>query len=286
MSANKQKIKKILVIKDPIINKDQQEEFAHLCFSDSNMALNQMLKITEDLRHIYKQKKEALLATNAAHHEVLMRLAIAAEFRDEDTGAHIIRIGYMAEKLSLLLGHSEEFGFMIRLAAPMHDVGKIGIPDSILKKPGKLALDERIIMDTHAEIGHKILANSSVPLFQLAATIALTHHEKFDGSGYPNQSAGDDIAIAGRIVALIDFFDALTMNRCYRKAFSDIAAIEMVLEQKGKHFDPAIVDVFIANIDEFIALRQSINLNPIHYEQLINYSLEIFNVELSDQIKL
>lgn len=262
-------------------NNDNRDELPHLGFSDSNMALNQMLKITEDLRNVYQEKKEALLATNAAHHEVLMRLAMAAEFRDEDTGVHIIRIGYMAEKLSFLLGQSEEFGFMIRLAAPMHDVGKIGIPDSILKKPGKLELDERIIMDTHAEIGHRILANSNVPLFQLAATIALTHHEKFDGTGYPNQSTGENIAIAGRIVALIDFFDALTMDRCYRKAFTDVAAIEMVLEQKGKHFDPAIVDIFLANIDQFIALRQRINLNPINYGQLINYSLETFTAEVT-----
>ena len=111
------------------VNHAEQDALPYLGFSDSNMALNQMLKITEDLRHVYQEKKEALLATNAAHHEVLMRLAMAAEFRDEDTGVHIIRIGYMAEKLSLLLGQSEEFGFMIRLAAPMHDVGKIGIPD-------------------------------------------------------------------------------------------------------------------------------------------------------------
>lgn len=265
------------------VNNAEQDALPYLGFSDSNMALNQMLKITEDLRHVYQEKKEALLATNAAHHEVLMRLAMAAEFRDEDTGVHIIRIGYMAEKLSLLLGQSEEFGFMIRLAAPMHDVGKIGIPDSILKKPGKLDPDERVIMDTHSKIGYKILANSTVPLFQLAATIALTHHEKFDGTGYPNRSQGKSIAIGGRIVALIDFFDALTMDRCYRKSFSDEAAIEMVLEQKSKHFDPEIVDVFLANIDEFIALRQRINLNPINYAQLINYSLETFNAELRNQ---
>lgn len=260
-------------------NYDEQNVIPYLGFSDSSMALNQMLKITEDLRHVYQEKKDALLATNAAHHEVLMRLAMAAEFRDGDTGIHIIRLGYMAEKLSHLLGESEEFCFMIRLAAPMHDVGKIGIPDSILKKPGKLEIDEKIMMDTHAEIGYKILANSTVPLFQLAANIALTHHEKFDGTGYPYQTSGKNITIAGRIVALIDFFDALTMDRCYRKAFSDEVAIAMVIEQKGKHFDPDIVDVFLANIDDFIALRQRINFNPINYGQLINYSLETFTAE-------
>lgn len=260
-------------------NPNVQDEIPYLGFSDSNMALNQMLKITEDLRHVYHEKKDALLATNAAHHEVLMRLAMAAEFHDEETGFHMIRLGYMAEKLSFLMGMSEEFCFMIRLAAPMHDVGKIGIQDSVLRKPGKLEVDEKVTIDTHAEIGYKILANSSVPLFQLAATIALTHHEKFDGTGYPNQTAGEDIPIAGRIVGLIDFFDALKMDRCYKKAFSDEEAIAILLEEKGKHFDPDIIDVFMANVDEFIALREHITVNPIHYDRLINYSLEIFTAD-------
>ncbi len=247
-----------------------------LAFSDSDMALKQMVKITEDLKRTYQARDNTLLAVNEAHHQVLMRLAIAAEYRDEDTGVHIIRLGYMAEKLSTLLGESEEYAFMMRLAAPMHDVGKIGIPDSILKKPGKLDVNEREVMNTHAEIGFNILANSNVPLFKLAATIALSHHEKYDGTGYPNQLAGNDIPLAGRIVAIIDYFDALTMDRCYRQTFSDDIAIKMVLEQSGTHFDPNLVDLFIENIDTFIKLRQKINENPLTYNQLINYSLEIF----------
>ena len=205
-----------------------------------------------------------------------MRLAFAAKYRDDDTGVHIIRLGYMAEKLSVLLGESEEFSFMMRLATPMHDVGKIGIPDSILKKPSKLDANEREIMNTHTQIGFDILANSNVPLFQLAATIALSHHEKYDGTGYPNQSAGNDIPLAGRIVAIVDFFDAITMDRCYRQSFSDEVAIEMVLEQSGKHFDPNLVKLFISNIDTFIKIRQRLNQNPLTYNQLIEHSLEIF----------
>lgn len=247
-----------------------------LAFSDSNMALKQMVKITEDLKAVYQTRSKALLDVNEAHHEALMRLALAAAYRDEDTGTHIIRLGYMAEKLSTLLGESEEYAFMMRLAAPMHDVGKIGIPDSVLKKPGALNRDEREIIKTHAEIGFNILANSNVPLFKLAATIALSHHEKFDGTGYPNQLSGKDIPLAGRIVTIIDYFDALLMDRCYRQAVSDETAIEMVLEQSGKHFDPDLVELFIANKDSFIDLRKKINENPLTYNQLINYSLEIF----------
>ena len=218
----------------------------------------------------------ALSAIHEARHEVLMRLAIAAEYRDEATEQHMIRLGYMAEKLSALLGKSEEFCYMIRLAAPMHDVGNIGIPEAILKKPGKLSTQERLMMNTHTDIGYKILANSNAPLFQLAATIALTHHEKFDGTGYPQQLAGDAIPMAGRIVALVDYFDALTTNKRYRAAFSDAQAIEMVLAQSGKHFDPEMVAVFIANIAYFIQLRLSINANPLEYGPLVNYSLASF----------
>lgn len=256
--------------------KHKAEVIPALAFSNSDMALQQMLKITEDLKNVYEKRNEALIAVNEAHHEVLMRLAIAAEYRDEDTGVHIIRLGYMAEKLSDFLGESEDFCFMMRLAAPMHDVGKIGIPDSILKNPDQLDSEERVIMNTHAEIGFNILANSNVPLFKLASIIALTHHEKYDGSGYPNKLVADSIPLAGRIVAIIDYFDALTMDRCYRQAIKDEVAIDMVLEQSGKHFDPRIVDVFIANIDTFIALRQRINKNPLKYDQLINYSSDTF----------
>jgi putative two-component system response regulator len=247
-----------------------------MAFSDSSAAMQQMLKITEDLRSVYEKNNETKNAVNEAHHEVLMRLAIAAEYRDEDTGNHIIRVGYMAENLCKLLGESDEYCQMIRLAAPMHDVGKIGIPDSILKSPNALSPEEREIMNKHAEIGYKILANSSVPLFKLAATIALTHHEKYDGSGYPNKLMRNFIPLAGRVVALIDYFDALTMDRCYRKAFTDDKAIEMIIDQSGKHFDPNIVEVFLENIHTFIEIRERVNKDPFKYSQLIDYSLETF----------
>jgi len=243
--------------------------------ADDNDAstLGQMLKIAEDLRQLYEEKKRALQALNHAHHEVLLKLAAAAEFRDGDTGVHIVRLGLMAEKLSLLCGETVEYGFMMRLAAPMHDVGKIGIPDHILKKPGQLTPEERQQMNRHAEIGHQMLL-SSVPLFQLAASIALTHHERFDGSGYPNGLKGHDIPLEGRVVALVDYFDALTMDRCYRKALEDEEVIGMIEAGRARHFDPELVEIFVGNIESFIKLRNHTNARCLLFKDLIHHSAD------------
>jgi len=194
-----------------------------------------------------------------AHHQALLALARAAEFKDGDTGQHIIRIGALSEHLAQRLNLDQTFCSMLRYAAPMHDIGKIGTPDSILKKPGKLSAEERDEMERHAEYGARILGGSGVALFDLAAEIALCHHEKFDGSGYPHQMRGHEIPISGRVVALIDFFDALTMKRCYRDALTDEVALHMVKEGSGSHFDPEIADVLIQHADEFIDLRERIN---------------------------
>lgn len=242
-------------------------------FSDGEMALRQMLKIKQDIERESMHRENALLASNKAHHEVLIRLAIAAEYRDNDTGSHIIRLGYMAEKLSALLGESDVFCFLIRLAAPMHDVGKIGVPDSLLNAAGESNAEDIPMLQAHAEIGYKILANSNIALFQLAATIALNHHEKLDGSGYPNKLLGKNIPLAGRIVSIIDCFDALTTDKSDRKAFSDNVAVEMMLEKRGSYFDPEILDVFVEHINDFIELRQKINSIKIEYSQLMNFSL-------------
>jgi len=251
----------------------KQPEF-HVPGSDNHESiLSQMLKITEDLRQLYDEKKRALHALTHAHHEVLMKLATAAEFRDDDTGVHIVRLGLMAEKLSLLYGETVEFSFMIRLAAPMHDVGKIGIPDHILKKPGQLTPDEREQMNRHAEIGHQMLL-STVPLFELAASIALTHHEKFDGSGYPAGLKGHAIPLEGRVVALVDYFDALTMDRCYRKALDDEQVIDMIAAQKQRHFDPELAELFIDNVSSFIALRENTNARSLMFKDLIHLSAD------------
>ena len=188
---------------------------------------------------------------------------------DDDTGVHIMRIGFLAEALALALGEPVAFSQMLRRAAPMHDIGKIGVPDDVLKKPGSYTAEERAVMNKHPEIGAQILGRSRIPLFQLAAELALTHHERWDGCGYPRSLAGEAIPLSGRIVAVVDFFDALTMDRCYRKAFTDEVALVMLSEQRGVAFDPRLVDCFIANADAMIALREHVNAASPSYEALV-----------------
>ncbi|MFB1031875.1 MAG: HD-GYP domain-containing protein, partial [Thauera sp.] len=161
--------------------------------------------------------------------------------------------------LARLLGKPEAWCRDIELAAPMHDIGKIGIPDSILKKPGGLTAQEREIMQTHPLIGAQILGNTDVPVLAMAAEIALGHHERWDGTGYPRGLAGDAIPESARIVAVIDFIDALTMDRCYRKALSDAETLTMLQATRGSHFDPAIVDAAVAAFPRLAALRDAIN---------------------------
>ncbi|MFO1326204.1 MAG: HD domain-containing protein [Rubrivivax sp.] len=228
-----------------------------------------MERLLKDLGRMYRERNEALREVTAAHHEALFRLALAAEFRDDDTGAHIVRMGFLAEALALLAGEPPHWAAMLRLAAPMHDVGKIGIPDAVLKKPGGLTREERAVMDSHARIGADIMGRSRIPLFQMAAQVALTHHERWDGGGYPRRLAGETIPLAGRIVAVVDVFDALTMDRCYRKALPDARALEMVQAGSGSAFDPRLIELFTAHIDELVALRDRVNRAGAGFDDLI-----------------
>ena len=180
-----------------------------------------------------------------AQAETVRRLSMAVEFRDEDTGAHIERIGRFSTLLAEQIGLEEELCERMSHAAPLHDVGKVAIPDAILLKPGKLTAQERAIVETHAEEGHRLLKGSSSAILDLAATIALSHHEKWDGSGYPRGVVGEAIPIEGRIVAIADVFDALTSDRVYRKAFAVDEAVAMMRNERGKHFDPVLLDAFM-----------------------------------------
>ena len=236
-------------------------------FDDAASA--QMETIVADLGRMYRERNDALREVANAHHEALLRLSLAAELRDDDTGVHIMRIGFMAEALALALGEPVAFAQMLRRAAPMHDIGKIGVPDAVLKKPGGYTAEERAVMNRHPEIGAQILGRSRIPLFQLAAELALTHHERWDGSGYPRKLVGEAIPLSGRIVAVVDFFDALTMDRCYRAAFSDEVALQMLLAQRGVAFDPRLVDGFIAHATGMIALRERVNAAPPNFETLV-----------------
>jgi CheY-like chemotaxis protein len=189
--------------------------------------------------------QRALSELEIAQAETVRRLSMAVEFRDEDTGAHIERIGRFSTLLAEQVGLEPDFCATLSHAAPLHDVGKVAIPDAILLKPGKLTAEERAIVETHAEEGHRLLRGSSSSILDLAATIALSHHEKWDGSGYPRGVTGEAIPIEGRIVAVADVFDALTSDRVYRTAFTVEEAVEMMLEQRGHHFDPVLLDAFM-----------------------------------------
>jgi HD-GYP domain-containing protein (c-di-GMP phosphodiesterase class II)/methylmalonyl-CoA mutase cobalamin-binding subunit len=189
--------------------------------------------------------KRALSELEIAQAETVQRLSMAVEFRDEDTGAHIERIGRFSVLLAEHIGMDADFCERLRHAAPLHDVGKVAIPDAILLKPGPLTPEERAIVETHAEEGHRLVRGSSSSILDMAATIALSHQEKWDGSGYPRGLKGEAIPIEGRIVAVADVFDALTSDRVYRKAFSVEDAIQMMREQRGRHFDPILLDAFM-----------------------------------------
>jgi putative two-component system response regulator len=189
--------------------------------------------------------------------ETIHRLSRAVETRDTETGSHIERIGALAASIGERLGLEAEQVELMRIASPMHDVGKIGISDRILRKPGKLTPEEQVEMQRHTEIGYSILSGSEAEPLDLAAEIALTHHEKMDGSGYPRGLNGDEIPLEGRIAAVVDVFDALISDRVYRQAFSVKEATEIMSKGRGSHFDPKPLDALLSDADTLSAMRSS-----------------------------
>ena len=188
--------------------------------------------------------------------EVIFTMGSIAEFRSKETGEHIKRVAKYSRILAAAYGLCEDDIDMLELASPMHDIGKIAIPDAILNKPGKLTNEEFEIIKTHAQKGHDMLGISNRPLFKVASQIALTHHEKYDGTGYPNSLKGEDIPIFGRITALADVFDAIGSDRCYKKAWEMEKVLEFIKEQRGKHFDPKLVDIFFDNLDDILKIKE------------------------------
>lgn len=191
----------------------------------------------------------------AREREIVFRLSRAAEYRDPETGAHIMRMAHYSKHIAQNLGLSQADQDLILEAAPMHDIGKVGIADGILLKPGKLFPEEFEIMKRHAQIGHDILAGSASCTLQTGAEIALTHHEKFDGTGYPNGLSGEGIPFFGRIVAVADVFDALTSERPYKPAWDMERATALIREGAGSHFDPGCVEAFFMRWENILEIR-------------------------------
>ena len=211
-------------------------------------------RLGTDLNHVTDGLKRS-------HESTVHRLAQAAELRDDSTGRHIWRVseycGLLAKRVGLPQLHQD----LVRKASPLHDVGKIGIPDQILFKPGRLTTDEYDLIKRHPEYGHDMLINGDSPLLDTAAVIALTHHEKFNGSGYPHRLSGDRIPIEGRITAIADVFDALTSERCYKPAFAFDESLRIMQHGRGTHFDPELLDLFVGSLPEVKQIHQQALLN-------------------------
>ncbi|MBN2803951.1 MAG: two-component system response regulator [Deltaproteobacteria bacterium] len=222
----------------------------HLALYYQNKHLEEVVAArTSELNSAFNKLKAASIDT-------ILRLSRAADYKDDDTGVHVIRMSNYAAAVATQLGHDKTFIENLLWAAPMHDIGKIGIPDRILLKPGKLDKEEWEFMQRHSEMGSNILMGSDSEIIQLAEVVALTHHEKWDGSGYPRGLKGEDIPISGRITAIADVFDALTTKRPYKEPFSIEKSFAIIKEGKGKHFDPNVVDAFFAAEENILKIKK------------------------------
>ena len=225
----------------------------------ANALRRRRLEIENKAHH---ERLEQLVAERTAEldrsrEETIHRLAAAAELRDNETGQHIARVSRYCELIARRLGLPYDRCELLRIASPLHDIGKIAIPDHILRKPGPLSADERRVVETHTEHGHSILAGSQEPLLQLGAEIAWTHHERFDGDGYPRRLAGDAIPLAGRIVAVADVFDALVSDRVYRLALPIDEVVATMQAARGGHFDPDALEALLTAIPLALSIRDT-----------------------------
>lgn len=219
---------------------------------------NRDLELAERAESLAETVRRATADILLAEEETIFRLTRAAEYRDKETKNHIVRMGHYSRLLAARIGRPTAEQELIFLAAPMHDMGKVAIPDSILLKEGKLTPTEWEIMKSHARAGYEILKESDSPVIKMGAEIALSHHEKWDGSGYPNGLKGKDIALTGRICALADVFDALVSTRPYKKAWPLSDVLETLKKGKGQHFDPTLVDEFLQIIPDVQKVRKAL----------------------------
>ncbi len=214
------------------------------------------VKLSNRAKWLEEEVKKATHLIETREDEIIIRLSKAAEFRDDDTGSHILRMAHYSYIIAQKLSLPEKQQNIILKSAPMHDVGKIAIPDNILLKPAKLTQEEFEIIKTHTTSGFDILSDSEIEMLQISSVIALSHHEKYNGKGYPKGLKGDDIPLVGRICAVADVFDALTSERPYKKAWSVEKALDLIKSERGEHFDPKCVDAFLTGLDEILEIKK------------------------------
>uniref|UniRef100_A0A7V5XFN9 Response regulator n=1 Tax=Thermodesulfobacterium geofontis TaxID=1295609 RepID=A0A7V5XFN9_9BACT len=242
-------------LKARIVSLSKIKKYRDFLKNYQNLLEKEVEKKTSELQKLYLQLQIAYNEIKDLSLEIIYRLAKAAEFKDKYTGFHIQKIGFYSTKIAEHLGLSKEQIELIKYSSPLHDIGKLKIPDHILLKPGPLSKDEWEIMKTHTTMGAKILEGSKIKYLKAAEKIALLHHEKWDGTGYPYGLKGKKIPLFARIVSIVDVFDASTSDRPYRKAFSVEEAFEIIKNESGKHFDPELVEVFLKIKEEIIEIR-------------------------------
>jgi PAS domain S-box-containing protein len=238
-------------VKFPLLDEDGRAT-AVCGISTDVTAQKEALRLRDELAEAQQQAIDEL---RLSRQETVERLTKAIELHDLSTGKHVDRMGRVAAFLGSRLGLDDERVHLLRVAAPMHDVGKIATPSEILRKAGPLTPEEHEEMKRHTTVGHEILANSQSELLRVAATIALTHHEHYDGSGYPQELAGEEIPLEGRIAAIADVFDALLSDRHYRPALTVDETVEVIKKGRGRQFDPQIVDLLLKHLDEALSVR-------------------------------
>lgn len=239
------RVRNFIQLRRAIVRLNDQEKYLRI----------QVDKATESLHKTIEELTQSYVVLEQKEHETLRVLSRTAEYKDEETANHVKRVSAYAVLMAKRLNLDETEQNILHFAAPLHDLGKVGTPDHILLKPGKLTDDEMIIMREHAAIGANILQGSTNPYLQAGHIIAMTHHEKYDGSGYPQKLLGEAIPLYGRIVAIADVFDALTSVRPYKKAWSFEEAIDFLKQNAGLHFDPVLIELFTENIDEIHAIH-------------------------------
>jgi len=245
---------------------DEHEKITTSFSSQAAVAI-QNAKLTEDLK--------------SAHFDTIFRLSAAAEYRDKETGNHIKRVSHYSKIIAEKMGLSAEETELIFWAAPMHDIGKLGIPDAILQKPGKLTPEERAVMEQHTVIGAMVLKDTTADVLKKSRIVALTHHEKVDGTGYPLKLKGNEIPIEGKIIALADVYDALSSKRCYKEPFCEEKVISILKEGSGTHFDEKILDVFLSSINEINTIREKYSDKEEDFDKFA----DIKNINISELLK-